>query len=300
MEALLDWGVTVILRFQQFSPTLDLPFKAFTLMGEEVFFTLLIFFLYWCIDRSTGVRLAILFLLSGYVNTVVKVLADQPRPFQYESQVRKLFQASGGGLPSGHTQNTVVIWGELAFRFRKMWLWMITLLLMVLVPISRVYLGLHFPTDLVGGYLLGFSILLLYRWLEPGAAAWLKSQGLAWQLSMALALPALMILLFPSDDKNGLIAGATLMGMGAGFVLEQHFVEFQSGGIWWKQVVRFLLGAAILFALWSGLDGAFCGLEPEPLFRIVRYALVGLWGGFGAPLAFVILRLAETRQTGDT
>jgi membrane-associated phospholipid phosphatase len=300
MEALLDWGVTVILWFQQFSPTLDLPFKAFTLMGEEIFLTLIIFFVYWCIDRSTGLRLAILFLVSGYVNTLVKVLAGQPRPFQYESRVRKLFQASGRGLPSGHTQNTVVIWGELASRFRRMWLWVITVLLMVLVPISRVYLGLHFPTDLAGGYLLGFSILLLYRWLEPGAAAWLRSHGLAWQLSMALALPALMILLFPSDAKNALIAGATLMGIGAGFVLEHHFVRFQSGGIPWKRVVRFLLGAAILFALWWGLGSAFSGLKPEPLFRFVRYALVGLWGGFGAPLAFARLRLAETRQRGYT
>jgi len=295
MEALLDWGITVILWFQQFSPTLDLPFKAFTLMGEEVFFTLLIFSVYWCIDRSTGVRLAILFLLSGYINTVAKVLAGQPRPFQYDSQVRKLFETGGGGLPSGHTQNTVVIWGELASRFRKAWLCVIGGLLMLLVPISRVYLGLHFPTDLVGGYLLGFSLLLLYRWLEPGAAVWLKSKGLTWQLSIALALPVLMILLFPSDEKNGLIAGATLMGMGAGFVVEQHFVKFQSGGIWWKQVARFLLGAAVAFTLWQGLRSTFFGLQPESLYRFLRYGLVGLWGALGAPWVFVKLRLAEGR-----
>jgi hypothetical protein len=280
---------------QQFSPTLDLPFKAFTLMGEEIFFTLLIFSIYWCIDRGTGVMLAILFLLSGYINTLAKVLAGHPRPFEYNSQVHKLFEAEGGGLPSGHTQNTVVIWGELAFRFRMLWLWLIALFLMLLVPISRVYLGLHFPTDLVGGYLLGFSLLLLYRWLEPGVAVWLKSRGLTWQLSISLALPALMILLFPSNEKNGLIAGATLMGMGAGFVLEQHFVKFQSGGIRWKKVVRFLLGTAVAFTLWQGLRFGFFGLQPESLYRFLRYGFVGLWGALGAPWIFVKLQLAETR-----
>ena len=101
MEATLDWGVTIILWFQQFSPTLDIPFKVFTLMGEEIFSMLLMLLLYWCIDRRTGVRLAILFLFSGYVNTVAKVLADQPRPFHYNTQVHKLFAASRGGLPSG-------------------------------------------------------------------------------------------------------------------------------------------------------------------------------------------------------
>lgn len=296
METLLDWGITTILWVQQFSPTLDLPFKVFTLMGEEVFFTLLVFFVYWCIDKRTGVRLAILFLLSGYINTLAKVLASQPRPFEYNSQVRKLFEADGGGLPSGHTQNTVVIWGELAFRFRKSWLWLIALFLMLLVPISRVYLGLHFPTDLLGGYLLGFSLLLLYRWLEPGVAVWLKSKGLTSQLTISLALPALMILLFPSNEKNGLIAGATLMGMGAGFVVEQHFVKFQSGGIRWKKVVRFLLGTAVAFALWQGLRSAFFGLQPESLYRFLRYGLVGLWGALGAPWIFVKLRLANSES----
>jgi len=294
MEDLLDWGITTILWFQQFSPMFDLPFKVATLMGEEVFFTLLIFSVYWCLDQHTGVRLAILFLLSGYINTVAKVLAGEPRPFQYNARVRKLFEAGGGGLPSGHTQNTVVIWGELAFRFRKVWLWVIALFLMILVPISRVYLGLHFPTDLAGGYLLGFSILLLYRWLEPGVERWLRNRGLTCQLSVALALPALMILLFPGHEKNGVIAAATLMGMGAGFVVEQHFVNFQSGGIRWKRVARFLLGTAVAFTLWQGLRFTFFGLEPESFYRSLRYGLVGLWGALGAPWVFVKLRLASS------
>lgn len=293
LETLLDWGVAAIIWLQQLSPTLDLPFKTFTLMGEEVFFTLLVFSVYWCIDRSTGVRLAILFLSSGYVNTVAKVLAAQPRPFQYDPQVGKLFEAAGGGLPSGHTQNTVVIWGKLACRFRTLWLWAITLLLMVFVPISRVYLGLHFPTDLVGGYLLGFLLLFVYRWLEPGATAWLKRRGLAWQLGIALALPTLMILLFPGHEINALIAGSTLMGMGAGFVMERHFVNFQSGGIWWKQILRFLLGAAIAFTLWQGSRSIFLHLQPESLYRFLRYGLVGIWGALGAPWVFVKLRLAD-------
>lgn len=300
MEGTLDWGVTIILWLQQFSPAFDIPFKLFTLMGGEAFFMLLILLFYWCIDRRTGMRLAILFLFSGYVNTVGKVLANQPRPFQYDTQVHQLFEASGGGLPSGHTQNTVVIWGYVASRAQNVWLWVIAGLLMVLTPLSRVYLGVHFPTDLIGGYLLGISLLLLYRWLEPRVEAWLGRKGLVWQLGAAITLPALLILLFPSDEKNVIIAGATLMGMGVGFVLERHWVGFASGGIWWKQLVRFLLGAAILFALWSGLKAAFSGLDPEPLYRFVRYVLVGLWGSLGAPAAFVGFRLAEIRQPEDT
>jgi hypothetical protein len=105
-----------------------------------------------------------------------------------------------------------------------------------------------------------------------------------------------MILLFPSHEKNGLIAGATLMGMGAGFVLEQHFVKFQSGGILFKKVVRFLLGTAVAFTLWQGLRSTFIGLQPESLYRFFCYGLVGLWGALGAPWVFVKLGLAGSES----
>ena len=82
METILDRGVGIVLWFQNSSPSLDLPFKIITFMGNEGFFILILPFIYWCVDRRTGVRLSILFLFSGaYVNSAVKVFACQPRPF---------------------------------------------------------------------------------------------------------------------------------------------------------------------------------------------------------------------------
>ena len=293
MESILDWGINVVLWFQQFSPTLDLPFKVLTFMGDEEFFLLLLPFVYWCLDRRTGARLAILFLFSAYLNASAKVLAGQPRPFAYDVRVRQLAEAVGGGLPSGHTQNAVVVWGYLAATFRRTWLWVLAGLLMALIPLSRIYLGVHFPTDLLGGYLIGAALLLLYLWLEPAAEAWFRKKSMAWHMGAALAAPLLLMLLFLSED--GVTAGAVLMGMGVGFVLERRWVGFESGGIWWKQMLRLLLGVAVLFGLWMGLRIAFASAEPALLFRFVRYGLVGLWSGLGAPWAFVRLRLAETR-----
>ena len=292
-SSILDWGINVILWFQQFSPTLDLPFKALTFMGEEEFFLLLLPLVYWCLDRRSGARLAILFLFSAYLNAAAKVLAGQPRPFAYDVRVRQLAEAVGGGLPSGHTQGAVVVWGYLAATFQRTWLWVVAGLLMVFIPLSRIYLGVHFPTDLLGGYLIGATLLLLYLWLEPATEAWFRKKSLAWQLGVALAAPLLLMLLFLTED--GVTTGAVLMGMGVGFVLERRWVGFESGGVWWKQVLRLLLGVAVLFGLWMGLRIAFASAEPALLFRFVRYGLVGLWSGLGAPWAFVRLRLAETR-----
>ena len=293
MEGLLEWGIGIIQWWQRFSPALDLPFRAFTFMGEEEFFLILIPLVYWCLDRRTGARLTVLFLVSSYLNAVAKMIGGQPRPADFApDRVVALWDAGGYGLPSGHTQGAVVIWGYLASQFRRTWLWVVAALLMVLIPLSRVYLGVHFPTDLLGGYVLGALLLLLYLWLEPGVEQRLASMRLGWQLVLASVGPLLLALVFPTED--GITTSATLMGMGVGFILERRWVGFSSGGQWWRCVLRFLLGAVGLLALWMGLRIAFSGLEPALLLRFVRYGLVGLWGALGAPWVFVKLRLADT------
>ncbi len=293
MERFLDWGVEVVIWFQRYSPTLDLPFKAFTFMGDQLFFMLLLPFVYWCLDRHAGARLAILFLLSAYLNAVVKVLAAQPRPYQYDPRVLQLYKAGGGGFPSGHTQNAVVVWGFLASHFRHVLAWVLAGLLILCIPLSRLYLGVHFPTDLLGGYMLGAVLLLLYLWLEPTVEAWLGKKGLLWQLCTGFIGPLLLMLLIPSNLKYGILTGATLMGMGVGFALERRWVRFESSGKWLKRVLRFLTGLPILFTLYWGLRAAFHGLEPVQIYSIIRYALVGLWSGLGAPWLFVRLGLAD-------
>lgn len=290
MTALMEWGLKVIAWFQQASPALDWPFRVFTFMGEEEFFLMLLPLIYWCLDRRTGARLTVAFLLCAYINAVAKTLAAQPRPVDYApGRVKTLWEASGYGFPSGHAQSAVVVWGYLASQFRRRWLWALAAVMMVFIPLSRIYLGVHFPHDVLGGYLIGLALLVLYLWLEPKAEAWLAERSLSWQLGLAVGIPLLLILLFPTQD--GVTEGATLMGMTVGFVLERRWVRFEVAGPAWKRVLRFLLGFVVLFALWMGLRVAFANLEPALLFRFVRYGLVGLWGGLGAPWLFRQSRL---------
>ncbi|MBO9370000.1 MAG: phosphatase PAP2 family protein [Chloroflexi bacterium] len=291
MDGLMEWGLRVIAWFQQFSPALDWPFRAFTFMGDEEFFLLLLPLVYWCLDRRMGARLTVAFLVSAYTNAVAKTLAAQPRPLDYAPErVKVLWDATGYGFPSGHTQSAVVVWGYLAAQARRRWVWILAAVMMLFIPLSRIYLGVHFPYDVLGGYIIGAALLLLYLWLEPGIERWLEEKGLIWRLGVATLAPLILMLLFLTPD--GVTSGATLMGMGVGFVLERHWVRFDSGGPVWKRIVRFLLGVVVLVALWLGLRIAFSGLEPALLFRFVRYGLVGLWGGLGAPWAFRRLGLA--------
>ncbi len=293
MESLLKWGIDVVLWFQQASPSLDLLFKGFTFLGDEEFFLIFLPFFYWCADRRTGVSLLVLFLVSAYLNSAAKILADQPRPFEYDSRVKSIITASSGGFPSGHAQSAVVLWGYLAYWYRHKPVWIITGLFIIGIPLSRIYLGVHFPTDIFGGYVLGVIVLVGFLWLAPRMASWLAAAGFGRQIGIAFILPAILIVISPSADPNCLSAGSTLLGFCCGVVLERRWVGFKTGGIWWRRLIRYLIGMIIMVCIWLGLKIAFKGLPPDSVFRVIRYTAVGLWCSAGAPWLFVRLKLCE-------
>lgn len=303
MTGILDQGIDAIVWLQQFSPLLDVLFRCLTFLGDKEFFLIFLPFCYWSLDRRVGARLTIFFLISAYINSITKVLCHQPRPFEYSDRVRGIVPAGGHGFPSGHTQATVLIWGYLAACFRRFWLWGLAVALMCLVPLSRLYLGVHFPTDLVGGYWLGAVMLFIAIGPALRLQTWLRQCDPGWQLAAAVLLPIGLMALFP--DKSGVTAMATLTGFGVGLIAESRWVRFECDGDWRRRGLRFLLGGIILFILWAGLGRVFASLEPKMLFRFIRYALTGLWAAWGAPWAFVRLglagmRLGEVRDKGHS
>lgn len=88
-------------------------------------------------------------------------------------------------------------------------------------------------------------------------------------------------------------ASATFLGMSTGVVLERRHLGFETAGPITSRALRFLVGGLLLAGLWLGLRTLFAGLEPALLLRLVRYALVGFWGAFGAPWLFLRLSLAD-------
>jgi hypothetical protein len=267
-------------------------------MGEEEFFFVLFPLLFWCVDFALGVRLTATFLISIYVNFWLKDLFAHPRPFQLDPAV-KLLDIRGYGLPSGHAESAVVGWGVIAAWFNKAWSWIIAILLMLLIGFSRVYLGVHFPTDVLGGWAIGGIFLLVYLTLAPRIEAWLKKSSLAVQLILAAAVPLLLMLFHNTDYRTSPMA--LLIGIGTGTMLSRRIARFNAAGPLWQRGARLLIGAMALFVLHFGLRQVFPA-EGERFYlimRFVRYTLIGLWMSLGAPLLFLRMRLASSINNNE-
>ena len=280
-------GTSTILWLQQFSPALDLPFRLITILGNESFFLLFLPLVYWCLNRRMGAGLAVLFLLSATLNAIAKSTFGMPRPFMVDPTVMQLASAGGHGFPSGHTQGAVVVWIYLAARSRKAWLWWLAGGLILLIPLSRLYLGVHFPVDLLGGYLLGGGLVLAFLKAERPVGAMLAIRSTATLLAV-LGLTASASILWVKDHGDLVIsAAAALMGTGMGILMERRWVRFTPQTRLSQRLVSYLAGIIGLLVIYIGLKIGFAGMEPAWLWRFLRYGLVGLWVAAGAPWLFM-------------
>lgn len=290
-------GIEVIRWLQQASPALDGPFRAITALGGASALLLLVSVIHWCVDRRTGARLAILVLVSAWLNAWAKLLFDMPRPTAVSDGVQALVHASGNGFPSGHTQITVVFWGYLAALGRRSWLYALAASLMLLVPLSRVYLGVHFPVDVAGGYALGAVVLTVF-WLTAPRVGELIAHGGARVQAVLVVAAAGSMAAVTWPDPYAVGAAGGMLGIGAGLTVQARWIAFEAAGSLRRRAVRALIGAAVLFGLSAALEWLLAGRIPDAAAALLRYAAIGAWIAAGAPWLFVQTGLtARERRT---
>jgi membrane-associated phospholipid phosphatase len=322
MENLWNIGITWNIFFQNLGIWLKTPMEAFSFLGNEYFFLLLLPALYWCVETGTGLRVAVILLLSSTANDAFKMVFHGPRPYWYSKDVINYATETSFGVPSGHAQIAVGVWGMLAVRFRKWWGWLIAILIILLIGISRLYLGIHFPQDVILGWLIGAVLLwLVVRFWKP-VVSWIKNMNLGRQI-LSSFLGSLVLILFPiipflwlkttnwqppqawaefAKDAMSLNGAFTyagmLFGLMAGLAWLNHQGGFSVEGPIWKRILRYFLGAIGILVFYAGLKALFGLIAPETesilayVLRYIRYVLVGAWVSAGAPWIFIRLKLA--------
>jgi membrane-associated phospholipid phosphatase len=182
MNPIYEYGLQIIVFLQTMSPVLDGLMKVFTFLGSVEFYLLLIPFLYWVIDASLGFHTLLLLIGTDFLGICFKQLLHQPRPY-WVGDVKPLATEASYGIPSSHSSDSIAVWGYLAYKLNRAWLWALSVILVLLIGLSRLYLAVHFPTDVLAGWAIGLlGIFLLVKgesWLSP----FLKRQtsgGLIW------------------------------------------------------------------------------------------------------------------------
>jgi membrane-associated phospholipid phosphatase len=304
MEALLQWGLDCIRFIQTYAnPPLTLGMKIITESGTIVAYLLILSLIYWCVSEKKCLHMGTTLLISVWLNLVLNFLLDQPRPFfeSYDSSVGMMTERLGG-FPSGHAQNTLVMWIIIASWGNKKRYYVATALFCLLVGFSRVYLGVHFPTDVLGGWLIGSMILCGYFLAGKHIETLLVSHGPRAGLVSCAALAFIMILYRPSIEM--LMPGGLLLGLGSGYFLCRRYVGFNASGIFGRSgtakyltlAARFvigIIGMVLLYAIAGKILTIFNDSGNYNLVVFLLLILLALWISMGAPWLFRFLHLAE-------
>lgn len=290
MDGLIQWGLGIVQWIQTFrNPVFDAFFLTINFLGEEEFYILCLPLIFWCLHKALGMRLGAVLVFSTFINQSLKDFFAAPRPHQYPN-VWSPLKTTGFGIPSGHSQGTATFWGYIATQLKSWW-WALAIALPLFVGIGRMYLGDHFPQDVLLGWTLGFVIVAAYAWLQPRAGNWLGKQSMTTQIALAIIVPLALFALHATNDTAKSIG--VLLGFYAGLPIEEKFIRFDARAAWWKQIVKFVIGLAVLLAFRFGLKAIF----PElPVFDLIRYAAMGMWASLGAPWVFVATRLSRVQK----
>ena len=272
-----------------------------TTLGEETAFLVLALIFFWCVDKKKGYFLMAVGFIGTMVNQFLKLLFRIPRPWVLDPNFTILEQAreaaAGYSFPSGHTQMAVGTFGGIAASSEKRWIKAVCVILAVLVGISRMYIGVHTPKDvLVSAVIAVLLVVLLRKPVLSGDDRAMKTL-LAVMIAMAVGLLAFVeFWRFPGDiDAHNLESGVknaytmigSLTGVAVVYILEKKYVNFSEKAVWWAQILKAVLGFGLVLLVKEGmrgpLDALFVGHMAS---RAVRYFLIVAVAGLVWPLTF--------------
>lgn len=289
MSPILAWGMDVVRAVQEFfGKAMLVPMEGLSFPGSELCVLVALPFIYWCVDRKKGIRISVAILVSVFLNQGLKTLTAQPRPYDFEPALG-LSSETTYGFPSGHSQTSVVFWGSARNLFPNTLGWILAVAVPLLVGISRVYLGVHFPTDVFAGWGIGVVLLLVFGKFGPPIEAMMHEWPLRFRLISAAIVSVCFALILP--DESALAGG--FLGCAFGFALASKRLRFDARGAIGAKALRFILGMAglaILYFVPKLLIGDMWH-EQDRLIRFLRYGLMGIWASCGAPWCFLKLKL---------
>ncbi|MCR5576457.1 MAG: phosphatase PAP2 family protein [Oscillospiraceae bacterium] len=279
-----DWEDALIIWLQSHMGAAGTALSTvFSMFGEELLLILVMGFFYWGWDKEIGKLLGRCTCAELVFNPMLKNIALRLRPYMVDPEIKCLkavdssadvmdVAAQGYSFPSGHSANAAVTYGVIGRCSRKTWIRILAVCIPLLVGISRFCLGVHYPTDVLAGWLLGLALIFFMPWFVGK----FKSRWIPYVILLLVMLPG-WFYCKSNDFYSGY--GMTL-GFFLGDLFEEKYVRFHNTRVWWKILLRIVGGAAIYFGLNTVLKLPFSrafldsGTFAAYLVRALRYAVI--------------------------
>ncbi len=285
------------------TPFLDKLMGLVTNLGGEAVFIVAAIVVFWCLSKSCGYYMMTVGFAGTIINQFLKLWFRIPRPWVKDPNFTIVesarAEATGYSFPSGHTQNAFAVFGAPARFFKNTALRIVFILLIALTAFSRMYVGVHTPLDvgvsLIVGTILVFVIYPFFRDMDKSPKKVYIIFGIF--IVLAAAFVAFVELYdFPADIdaenyasglKNAYMILFCAIGLMLTFFIDTKYVHFPTQAVWWAQIIKVVVGLAILLALKSVLKAPLLALfGGHSIAHGVRYFIVILFAGIVWPMTF--------------
>ena len=286
------------------NPILDTLMLIFTEFGNELLFIVAGLLMFWCIDKKQGYFVLLTGFFGVYINQFLKIACRIPRPWVQDPSFTIVEAAreaaSGYSFPSGHTQTAVGCYGALAVCRKERWVKIVGIIMCLLIPFTRMYLGVHTPWDVGVSIIIALTLICI---LWPLFCEFGHRRSLMYPLMGVLSVFAVAFLLFvtlynfPADIdvanyesavKNAYKFLGCTLGMWVIYEVDARFIRFDTKTAkWWAQIIKLAVGFGLLLLVMEG---------SKPLFNLIfqgnyiayaiRYFLTVLFAGAVWPLTF--------------
>lgn len=284
-------------------PALNVFFSGITYCGDEIAFMVAAFALFWCVNKRTGYYAFLVGLFGTVGNQWLKIACRIPRPWVLDPNFTIVESAraaaTGYSFPSGHTQNAVGTFGAIALTTKRKWVRGVCIALIVLVPFSRMYLGVHTPLDVGVAFLMAAALLALFYPVFRSERAMAK--GMPWLLSAAVLLAVAFTFYmgglrvdaasldgsnFAHAQENAYKLLGAVIALLPVYFLEKRYVKFETGAVWYAQIAKLVLGLGLAMAVKSVLKAPLNALLPGGAGDAIRYFVLVLFAGCIWPMTF--------------
>ncbi len=242
-------------------------FKFLTFFGDKEFYIMILPLFFWLWDKDKAVKLLFILMPSLLLNFWLKEIFQTARPLAVA-----LIEQGGFAFPSGHAQGSTTLWLMLALLIRKKWINILAVVMVILVSLSRLYLGVHWPVDIFGGILIALGLVFAYnKYIFDNYRKYFTAKtkfGQAYVLSIVILF---FTIIYPVDDAITILA--VLWGFGIILIFTDVMKSELPQGILWKFLIL-IAGIVGVLLIWKGLKTI---LPPMVITRFLRYAILGAW-----------------------